>query len=362
MISVAFVLEMPHGGDYIGGIASIINQYIENNTLFETNGIKIRLLDLNSVDSKKRSRLSGKVLALFRETKHFCKEVKDRPYDTYHFHSSIGWTLFKDLCIIKSARKHCLGKIVLSIHFADIEKILPKNKLLRVWELGALKKYCDKIVFLSKKTAKDFIDNGISEEKVSTLYTFHSYEVDNRPNNTRAPIVELLFMGSIDKRKGIIDLLKAVEKINIDQYHLSICGQITNEAIKDEFTDIIKELNNNVTFWGYVSGETKEKLLRKSDILILPSYGEGMPIVIMEGMSLGCAIIATRVGAIPEIVGVNNGILIDPGDVSALYESIYCYIKDRALLDTIQSNNFEYGKIFSIKKNIISLANIYKTL
>lgn len=63
---------------------------------------------------------------------------------------------------------------------------------------------------------------------------------------------------------------------------------------------------------------TLNELLRKSSVLVLPSYNEGLPMAILEGMACGKAIISTTVGAIPEVVKKENGILVQPGDVTAL--------------------------------------------
>lgn len=56
-------------------------------------------------------------------------------------------------------------------------------------------------------------------------------------------------------------------------------------------------------------------MLKKSATLVLPSYHEGLPMSVLEGMASGKAIISTTVGAIPEVIKEQNGILVQPGDV-----------------------------------------------
>ena len=69
-----------------------------------------------------------------------------------------------------------------------------------------------------------------------------------------------------------------------------------------------------------VSGHKKEMLLNLCDAYILPSYTEGLPVSILEAMSYGKPILATPVGGIPEVV-IDNGILFQPGDLSAILQN-----------------------------------------
>ena len=83
---------------------------------------------------------------------------------------------------------------------------------------------------------------------------------------------------------------------------------------------------------GWVSGEKKDKLLTDTDILVLPSYIEAMPITVLEAMAYGRAVISSRAGALPELVadGV-TGFLAEAGDVEALTAAIRRHVADPTL-------------------------------
>jgi glycosyltransferase involved in cell wall biosynthesis len=80
-------------------------------------------------------------------------------------------------------------------------------------------------------------------------------------------------------------------------------------------------LLDRVTFTGWLDAEQVDDLLESSDVLVLPSYAEGLPMSVIEAFAHGVAVIATPVGAIPEIViDGESGLLVPAGDTGALCE------------------------------------------
>jgi glycosyltransferase involved in cell wall biosynthesis len=86
-----------------------------------------------------------------------------------------------------------------------------------------------------------------------------------------------------------------------------------------------------VRFAGTAFGVDKLRLLNQADVLVLPSYSEGLPCALLEGMAAGNAVIATHVGGIPDvaIAGV-HGVLVPPRDTAALARAIADLDADRA--------------------------------
>lgn len=301
------------------------------------------------------------IINAFRQRSSLVTYVKRNPDVMIHVHTSIGWTLLKDLFIISKIRKNTKSKIILSIHFAELNKIVSSVAAIRKYELNVLKKCVDEVIFLSRKTQEEFVAEGVDPHKTSVLYTFHDFET-NMEKDTKTIIgspVKLLFVGSIDKRKGILDLLEVIGRISDQNISLDICGIINDESIRAEYENKVKSLANIVVEHGYVNGTEKREIFSDSDILILPSYGEGMPIVIMEGMASGNAIISTKVGSIPEIVSAENGILIDPGDRVALENAIMSFLNNDSYLKETKLNNIRKGMSFGLVSNIESLCSIY---
>ena len=153
-----------------------------------------------------------------------------------------------------------------------------------------------------------------------------------------------LFLGWLEKYKGINDLIEAVakEKHNLANARFVICGNGSEkDAVKRKVTDY--QLDEIFEFMGWVSGEKKLKVLSEAHVLVLPSHYEGLPNALLEGMASGLAVLSTRVGAIPDVISNEElGILIDSKDVNALGESLVKLHYDAKQRNTLAKNAKEY--------------------
>lgn len=129
-------------------------------------------------------------------------------------------------------------------------------------------------------------------------------------NKTR----KFIFIGRYERLKGVEELNEVLQQLLKEQtvsFEMHFIGPIPES----------KQIKNaaNIIYHGAIYEEAKiQQLLKESDILLSPSWSEGMPTVILEAMASGCAIIATDVGAVSEQVDATNGYLITPGNTSAL--------------------------------------------
>ncbi|MEX0686533.1 MAG: glycosyltransferase family 4 protein [Balneolales bacterium] len=137
-----------------------------------------------------------------------------------------------------------------------------------------------------------------------------------------------VFVGRFERRKGIEEINKVLgEIIEYHNFDFHFVGAIPDKA---------KFQSPKCTYWDAISDqEDLKKILQDCDILVCPSYSEGMPNVILEGMASGLAIIATDVGAVASIVSNKNGWLIESGNPKQLKKAIVSAIKisDHVLID-----------------------------
>jgi glycosyltransferase involved in cell wall biosynthesis len=123
---------------------------------------------------------------------------------------------------------------------------------------------------------------------------------------------KFLFVGRYERRKGIEELMQVVD--SMPELEISFVGAIPpSKKIK----------RNNVHYYGEVKDVNElNKIVDEHTFIIAPSLSEGMPNVLLEGMSRGLIPIATRVGAVEELIDTTNGFLIEPKSVDAISTSI----------------------------------------
>lgn len=134
----------------------------------------------------------------------------------------------------------------------------------------------------------------------------------------------LLFVGRLAAVKGLpvlFEALKAVIARRPDTY-LTLIGDGPDRAMLETEARAMG-LSDHVTFAGYKSQSEVAEVLQQVDALVLPSFAEGVPVVLMEAMAAGLPVVATQIAGIPELVEQGeSGILVPPGDEKALEAAI----------------------------------------
>lgn len=353
-------------GRYQGGISSIANAIMAQADYWADNNLEIVKYETccversaNSDEQLSTSNLKNSVeiySSLWREVKTVNPRI-------LYFHSSVRLALLKDLIAIRHAKKKTGVKTIVHIHFAEYEKIMTGKKLVDHIILDILKKYIDKVIFLSKGTADEFINHGLEKSKTSVVYNFSTVEYTSEEQEyaikSEDKTCKFLFVGSIDRRKGICDILDCLKQIQ-EPYEFHICGGYRDDSVKLEVKNAMRQLGLSIIEHGYVSGDEKKNIYLKSDVLVLPSYGEGLPMVIMEAYHAGCAVISTAVGAIPEVVGKDNGFVIEPGNKEQLLDAMKILINNHQLLQSMKRENVQEAEKFTLKKFVNNVASVCK--
>lgn len=162
------------------------------------------------------------------------------------------------------------------------------------------------------------------------------------------PKLHLLFLGRITNRKGIFDLIDSIKKYK-DKFTGHIKLFIGGDGEIKKLQKKIKEskLEDEVTYLGWVKGEKKQKLLEQCDIIILPTYFEGLPITLLEGMSFGKALISTNTEGVNALLANNkNGIKIDAGDIDGIADAIQYYIDNKNMIKVHGDESYNIVKSY----------------
>lgn len=220
-----------------------------------------------------------------------------------------------------------------------------------------LRKY-DSIRFLicpSRFLQSKLLDNGFSPERLIYLPNF----IDFRSFMPSYDVGDyLLYVGRLSKEKGVMTLLKAVKKSNMQ---VKIIG---DGPMKAELVAFVRDNKmSHVTFKGYKSGEELKELYQNAAFLVIPSeWYENAPMTILEAFAYGKPVIGSRIGGIPEMIEPNKtGMLFEVGNIDQLDECVQKLWSNKTMISNMgfdARNKVEME--FSSQKHVHSLLEIYR--
>ena len=151
----------------------------------------------------------------------------------------------------------------------------------------------------------------------------------NRRNATADRPVRLLFLGWVDREKGVFELIEALRQLaESNRFELDMVGEgNAGDAARNLVAKI--GLGSRVRFSGWLKGPELERALTEADVLVLPSWSEGLPNSMIEAMAARLAIVVSAVGNIPDVVTDGcEAVLVPPRDVAALKTGLKRVIDD----------------------------------
>lgn len=272
--------------------------------------------------------------------------------------TSASYSLFKDLLSLFIVRTY-RAKCIFHYHFGRIPSMRERNgwewKLLKiiilrsyrsiVIDMPSYRVLCeeglkDKVVYIANPCSP-FIETVAQEAVVSSKSN------------------DFIFVGHVVPTKGVFELVEAFASVRYD-VHLTLVGPYENDIKKSLLISARKKEGDWLSFTGGVSSFEVFSKMKDARVLILPSYSEGFPNVVLEAMACGCPVIATNVGAIPDMLGVEESdaagaCLSTPCKVEELRHYIENVITDSELLVQYGNNgkkrvleHFTMDKIFPL--------------
>lgn len=206
-----------------------------------------------------------------------------------------------------------------------------------------------------------FIANGVDTELYSPDTGIRK-DIRNKINLDDE--IVFLFVGRVTATKGIHEILEAVSALKEKEinFRLLIVGPGQEKEI-DQFRQKIKRLGIEELVIMCKPRKDVKSLYCSSDVFLLPSYMEGLPLVILEAMACGLPIIASREGHIPYVIEQNvDGLLVEAKNVDDLIEKMRWCMKNRDMLDYMGKNGFtKIREHYNLQKMAEAYMNIYKT-
>lgn len=148
----------------------------------------------------------------------------------------------------------------------------------------------------------------------------------------------LLFLGRIDKKKGIELLLESFARLNNKNWNLVIAGS-GKKSYEQKLRQLVHdlELENSVKFTGFVFGDEKSQLLESAKIFVLTSYSDIVPAAVLEALAMELPILITRNCDFPEIEEYDAGILVE-ANVNSIFQGLNKMITDENKLLVFSKN------------------------
>lgn len=128
----------------------------------------------------------------------------------------------------------------------------------------------------------------------------------------------IFFASRLFPRKGAQHMLKALEGVDLGGWEVVIAG---DGPMLGPLQEQARQLGINVQFPGFVTGQALQDLYASSEIFVFPSLHDNFPVVLLEALSAGCAVITNNVTGMPEVVG-DAGVLVKPHDIAGLRAAI----------------------------------------
>jgi glycosyltransferase involved in cell wall biosynthesis len=177
--------------------------------------------------------------------------------------------------------------------------------------------------------------------------------------------VVIVFVGWLVKRKGVSDLLNAFGMVatKFPQAYLLIIGEGPERENLRSLSRIMG-IDKRVIFTGVVKNEEIPSYHSITDVMVFPSYAEGLPNAVVEAVACGKPVVATNVGGIPEVItpGI-NGFLITAGDVKTLSSNIIQILTNTTLRKQMGRMSRQIAETrFNASKNAESLSDLFRQI
>ena len=214
---------------------------------------------------------------------------------------------------------------------------------------------------LSKFTKKDkitILPNGMDPilfEKVAP----NNFKKKNNIKEEKL----VLFFGRLNPTKGPEILAKSAIEITKERKDISFVWIGPDEGKAREVQDLIKNYSN-MRYIGPIKGkENIAEMYQASDVYVLPSYREGLPLTLFEAYASGLPVVASPVNGIPYELKENvNGFLVPYGNVLLLKKRILEVLDNKGLADKFSKNNKEKAKNYSWDIISKKYEDVYKEL
>ncbi len=248
-----------------------------------------------------------------------------------HLHTCSGFSFWRSALDMFVAQRQG-ARVILHVHGAAFDQFHDRLPRIARRFVGRILRRADRVIALSQGWQNALRRMGGSDN--ITVIENAVALTKLVPRRCHDGPIRLAFLGRMDVWKGIDDLLDACTLLHGDGFpaRTVLAGPSGTAGGAGRLAEKIRSrgLSRCVRYLNEVRGHAKRRLLRWADLYVQPSHWEGMPIALLEALSYGLPVVATSVGAVPEVIGHGRqGLLVAPHRPDLLAVAIRELAEDR---------------------------------
>jgi glycosyltransferase involved in cell wall biosynthesis len=309
-----------------GGMRSVVEAYQRDGFIEKE---RVRL-----VTSYVDGGFARKQWVLLRGLAQYLALLSTRKVGLVHVHSAMRGSFWRKGLFATLAR--LFGKpVVLHLHGSEMKPFYQSQPAFLKGRIRHNLEKADHVVVLSESW-REFVGGVAPAARIAVVPNY--VPLPPCPDLSQRKGNQVLFLGLIGERKGVFDLIPAFAKVRAQfpDAHLTLGGNGEVDRAAALIADL--GLQDAITLAGWIDGDAKTELLAKSDIHVLPSHNEGLPMSVLEAMAMHQPVVTTRVGGIPELItDGEDGLLIAAGDQDALAKALCALLGDSTLREKLGS-------------------------
>ncbi len=249
----------------------------------------------------------------------------------------------------------CKKPLLIQMHHLWLKSIFKETHLFAAFVVWLSEKMVglfykkQKFCVVSPSTQRELHQLGIPSSQIKVIYNGTDLDF-YQSNDEKRKAHQVLWLGRMQKYKGPLDAVKAIERSSIAEVKLLMAGE---GPFLDEVKAYVKnrKLSDRVEFLGFISKEEKLRLLQRSSLLLQTSYKEGWGLTVTEAGACACPVLAANSpGLVDSVKEGYNGFLYSVGNIDDLSQKMDYLLTNNQILNELSKGGVSWSHQFTWEK------------
>jgi glycosyltransferase involved in cell wall biosynthesis len=348
------LIATPFGAGQRGGIDRLVDLIVDTVESAPNSEISVSRLVTRGTN-----RLVWAPIVFAAALLQFYRVARQGEVDLLHINLAAGGSTYRKAFLARLAR-HLGVPYVVHLHGSRFDKFWPSLAARSRRLLMPFFEDSEAIIVLGRYWAQFVADHILGARKIIILPNATAPAGAAR-ESAKDGCVQISFLGELGARKGVPQLIDALSKLSdrLD-WRATIAGNGQLQEMRLQAQKL--GIADRIHIPGLVDSSAVDAILRRTDIFVLPSFAENLPMSILEAYAYGVAVIATPVGAVTEVVThERNGLIVPVGDVNELANAMRRLIEDAELRRALgRAARCDHAERYEISGYILRLAAIWR--